>query len=285
MSEIGNKLEEAINKSGFKVEDQAINFLWKGPKQILPDGTIVQTQKRLGECSIEELQGFLKHCDEMLNNTDNKNPGRYKVKQEIHDQIIKCNAELFIREQINNGASRFVLLDSIRQLLMTNNIKMNELDGYTLADIISTPLGDFSTIPVSTLIDACLDKIGLFSKKHLTTTFILKQGLWLTEEEYAKHEPNLKSLSRKEKEEYFKRLLNINNKHELKINSSGLTLHQLTEALAIRDAKYSQMGSEKLILLRNYLLFVLLKDVDNHIKQWLNITEKILKVLEIKSKK
>lgn len=281
MTQIAEKLNSVSSKA--LVEEHALNFIWKGPKKILEDGTIEQTQKILKNCSLEELTGFKNHCEQMLYNNDSKNPGRFNVKREINEQIIKCNAELFLRERLGANTSRFMLLDQIRKLLMDNDIKMVDLEGYTLKDIISTPLEDYAFVPVSVVIDACLDRSGLFSRKHLTTTFILKQGLWLTAEEYAEHEEHLRNKSKKEKEEYFKKILNVNKKHSLRINSSGLSLTQMKEALAIRDMKYTQMSTEKLRLLRDYFLFLLIKDVDNHIKQWTDILSKIELVINLKS--
>ena len=280
MTDMNNKLSGSEPKV---ISENIKNYIWKGPKKILPDGTIEQTQKKLIDCTTEELQNYLSHCNDMLHNNDIRNPGRYHVKKEVYEQIIKCNAELFLREQVSNGVSRFILLNEIRNLLVASNVSINELDGYTLQDIIVDLKKEYHNIPISIVIDSCLDKAGLFTKKHLTITFILKQGLWLSPEEFVEHEDEIKGKSKIEKEEYFKKVLNVNKKHTLKINSSGLSLAQLKEALNIKDAKYSQMSTEKLNLLRNYLLFVLLKDIDNHIDQWLQISKKIQAMIVYKS--
>lgn len=282
MNEMQEILSEAIEKADYKPIPDLVNYVWKGPKTIAADGTIEQEQYKLIDCSKEQLVGFLNHCYEMLYNKDNKNPGRMKVKTEVYQQIFKCNAELFIRDQVSNGTTRFNLFAIIRAYLEENNINLNDIKGYTLKDIIKNELYEFKDIPVETVMDACLDKCGLFSRQHITTTFILKQGLWLTNEEYKEHESQIKGVAKKDVEEYFKKILNVNKKHNLKIISSGLSLADMREALAIKDVKYSLMGVEKLRILRDRLLFVLLRDVDNHIEQWQNLMLKIQAVIEYK---
>ena len=282
MNQLQEVLKEAIQKGNYEPAPEVMNYVWKGPKMIQPDGTIEQDQFKLVDCSKEQLQGFLNHCHEMLYNKDNRNPGRIKVKTEVYQQIFKCNAELFIRDQISNGTTRFNLFSIIRQNLEENNINLNDIKGFTLKDIINNELYEFKDIPVETVMDACLDKCGLFSRQHITTTFILKQGLWLTNDEYKEHEVNIKGLAKKDIEEYFKKVLNVNKKHNLKIISSGLSLADMKESLSIKDVKYTLMGTEKLRILRDRLLFVLLRDIDNHIEQWENLSLKIRTVMEYK---
>lgn len=272
-------------KESLVTEDVINSYIWKGPKKISTDGTIEQTQKRLVDCSEKELSEYWEHCNRMLYNTDTKTPGRYVVKKDIYDQIVKCNAELFIRESIQKGTSRFTLLNLIRNQAMSKELHVNDLGQVQLKTIFPDVKIDYADIPIPIIIESCLDKSGLFTKKHLTISFILKQGLWLTPEELKEHESEIKNKSKTEKEDYFKKILNVNKKHILKINSSGLNLAALKEALSIKDTKYSQMSIEKLTLLRNYLLLVLLEDVENHIHQWKQMIKKIEQVMLFKNYK
>ena len=282
MSDLKDKLTTAIENAAFVPAPEIMNYIWKGPKIIQNDGTIKQEQYKLIDCSKEQLVGFLNHCYEMLYNKDNKNPGRIKVKTEVYQQIFKCNAELFVRAQIANGITRFNFLAIIRRHLNDNSLSINDLKGLTLKDIISNELYEYGDIPVEVVMDSCLDKSGLFSRQHITTTFILKQGLWLTNEQYKEHEAYIKNKTKKDIEEYFKKVLGVNKKHNLKIVSTGLNLAEMKEALSIKDVKYSLMGTEKLKILRDKLLFVLLKDIDNHIEQWQNLIGKIQAIIEYK---
>lgn len=282
MTSLKEVLASAIENSQFTPEPEINSYIWKGPKVIDSEGNIHQEQIRLIDCSKEKLQEYLEHCKEMLNNRDNKNPGRYKVKDEVYQQINKCNAELFIREQIDKTVTRFNFLTMLRKYFSDSNISINDIKNLVLNDIVSGELSEYSNIPADVIMDTCLDKAGIFNKQHLTTTFILKQGLWLTPAEYKEHELFIKNKSKKDVEEYFKKILNINKKHNLRISSAGLTLAEMKEALGIRNTKYSLMGTDKLRILRDKLLFVLLKDIDNHIEQWQNLMYKIQLVLSYK---
>ena len=55
----------------------------------------------------------------------------------------------------------------------------------------------FEDLPIDLVLDASLDRLGAFNKKHITRTFILKQGVWLTPTEIKELSANLASLERK----------------------------------------------------------------------------------------
>lgn len=276
--QIKEALENAIPEN-FVLEPEYTKYIWKGPKTIKEDGTFQQQEYRLVDCTEEQLVSFLKHANQMLENKDVKNPGRFKVRKEIFLQIHKCNAELFIREQVGRGITRFNFISIIREYLHNNQITLSDLKGSTLKDIIQNDLYEYSNVPVDVVMETCLDKSGVFNKQHLTTTFILKQGVWLTHEEYQEHINHIKGKNKKQVEEYLKLILGVNPKHNLRITSSGLSLSEMKEALAIKEMKYSMMSSEKLRILRDKLLFVLLKDVDDHINQWTILISNIEEVL------
>ena len=50
-------------------------YIWKG-KKIQIGNDFAQEEFNLLEASKEQLEGCLKHCDTMLNNTDKYQPGR-----------------------------------------------------------------------------------------------------------------------------------------------------------------------------------------------------------------
>lgn len=52
------------------------SFVWKGRKQEV-NGELVQEEKRLVDCTEEELRSFYAHCESMLHNTSKEYPGRY----------------------------------------------------------------------------------------------------------------------------------------------------------------------------------------------------------------
>lgn len=66
------KLASAIDRKNNDIN----SFIWKGRKQEV-NGVLVQEEKRLVDCTEEELRGFYAHCDSMLYNTNKDYPGRY----------------------------------------------------------------------------------------------------------------------------------------------------------------------------------------------------------------
>ena len=72
------------------------SFIWKGEKREV-DGKFVQDEKRLVDCTLEELQRNYDYCKQMLYNENKQKPGRYVLISIIDDQIQRCNCELFLR--------------------------------------------------------------------------------------------------------------------------------------------------------------------------------------------
>ena len=84
-SVLGDKLNQALS--------QMNNYVCKGKK----NGDNCQEEIKLMEATPEQLQQFYEHCDSMLYNEDNDNPGRYVLLDIIDIQIKKCLTELFLR--------------------------------------------------------------------------------------------------------------------------------------------------------------------------------------------
>lgn len=55
----------------------------------------MQDEKRLVDCTLEELQRNYDYCKQMLYNENKQKPGRYVLISIIDDQIQRCNCELF----------------------------------------------------------------------------------------------------------------------------------------------------------------------------------------------
>ena len=68
-------------------------YIWKG-KKIQIGNDFAQEEFNLLEASKEQLEGCLRHCDTMLNNTDKYQPGRYVLCDLIKEQIVKCHVEM-----------------------------------------------------------------------------------------------------------------------------------------------------------------------------------------------
>ena len=273
------KLKEAIEKK----QQDITNFVWKGSKSLDENGKYRQNEKRLVDMTERELQNAYDHCKTMLFNKDSENPGRYVVLESIADQRDKIGAELFLRyvEQ-NHHLVRFTLLTSINEFLR-NNKDVSKTHKLTVSDAIPSVPNEFEKVPINMVVDGCLDRLGTFNKKHITRTFVLKQGIWLTpaeSKELLEYNPDG---SVKDRLEVVRERLNIKEVEKLFINSKGLNYTQMRAMLNIKpNRKYLDLTTIQLETLRYRILFNLEESVKNHISSWERRMEEIELVLTSK---
>lgn len=268
-----NKLKEAIN---YKKND-VNSFIWKGVKTLTSDSKYAQTSKRLVDMSEGELNSCYDHCKKMLYNEDLKNPGRFLVLNLIAEQQDKCGAELFVRfvEQ-EYEMSRFSLINNINTFKKVNE-KVFTKHSPKLEDMFSGIPDKYEHLKLDIILDACLDQLGVFNKKHITRTFILKQGIWLTSEEAEQLDPSGKA----DKLAIIKENLNLKDVEKLHINYKGLNYTQMRAMLNLKpNRKYIDLTTTQLETLRYRILFNLESTVANHIDSW----SKRMKEIELVAK-
>jgi len=219
----------------------------------------------------------------MLFNKDIQNPGRYLVLDIIADQRERCGTELFLRfiEQEHN-LGRFSLTSLINNFLTLNKETLKDKKPVLKLAFSNMP-EEFQNIHLSLLMDGCLDRLGVFNKKHITRTFILKQGIWLTPAE---------SKDLIELDEYghpidriviIRERLNIKEIEKLYLNAKGLNYTQMRAMLNIKpNKKYADLTTLQLETLRNRILFNLEETVKEHITAWERRMEEIEMVLASK---
>jgi hypothetical protein len=242
------------------------SFEWKGMKILDENGKYKQNIKKLVDMTASELGTCYDHCKTMLFNQENQNPGRYLVLEIISDQKNRCGAELFLRFLLERfGTSRFSLINNINAFL-TNNKLIFKDSKPLLKDMFSSLPSEFEDIPLSLIMDGCLDKLGSFNKKHITRTFILKQGVWLTPTEIRELLQDNSTMSRLET---IKEHLGIKDIEKLYINDKGINYTQMRGMLNLKNGKkYSDLTTNQLETLRNRILFALEESVKSHIESW-----------------
>ena len=175
-------------------------------------------------------------------------------------------------------------MNSIRQLLQQNEgVNIKDL---VAEDIVGNCPPEFSKIPVELLLDGCMDTLGLFFRKHLTNTFLLKQGVWPNEQE------RVEFAGKKLNSKFILEYLGLNNPtpfyrppYKVRLNSKGLTFAQMKSMITLTTKKYSEMSTLQLETLRNRVLWSLENDVRFHIRQWELRKTQIAKVLASKGVK
>lgn len=266
------RMEEAIEKKSLDVN----SFLWKGVKTLDADGKYRQNEQRLVDMNEYDLNVCYDHCKKMLFNKDPYNPGRYIVLDIISEQKDKCGAELFLRyvEQEHN-LSRYTLMNHISTFKKTNKDFFQDNSGK-LKDMFSSIPSHFENLLLDLITDGCLDRLGAFNKKHITRTFILKQGIWLTPDESKKL---MEGSIIKDRLKIIRENLNLKEVEKLYINSKGINYTQMRAMLGIKpNKKYSDLTTNQLDTLRNRILFSLEETVKNHIYSWEKRMEEIEKV-------
>lgn len=260
---IKEKLAAAIAKKNNDIN----TFVWKGRK-VEVNGQLVQDEKKLVDCSEDELRTFYKHCDSMLYNTSKECPGRYVLLDIIEDQRVRCNAELFLRwlEQ-EKSTPRFTFLSSLR-IFLDNNKGIDTKNVFISEALVGGCPAEFARLPIDIVLEGCLDKLGKFNKQHITLTFILKQGLWFTQQESKDLTEKTPSGEFREKAEVAKERLGLKSSVNLYMTPKGLSFAQLRAMVNLKSKKYSELTTPQLETLRNRILFSLEDEVKFHIGQW-----------------
>lgn len=278
MTVLGDKLREALNDKANDVN----SYVWKGPKV---NG--VQEEIKLVDADYDQLKRFYNHCEQMLYNSDTKNPGRLTLLDIVSDQIQRCRAELLIRwlraeKQYTNTRC----LEDLRITIKNNKeILTNEtIKVYPIGNILNGIPVEFREVPVSLVMDACLDSLGLFDNPHLTLNFIVKMGLWFTQQEmqkdlYRKDPVTGKAVNRLL---VVSKELRLNPSISLKICDTGLSYAEFRSMCRLKRDKYANLTSDQLRLLSSKVLYRFQNQCESQAKQWKDKMEEIKKVAELK---
>lgn len=278
MTVLGDKLREALNAKANDVN----SYVWKGPKV---NG--VQEEIKLVDADYDQLKRFYNHCEQMLYNSDTKNPGRLTLLDIVSDQIQRCRAELLIRwlraeKQYTNTRC----LEDLRITIKNNKeILTNEtIKVYPIGNILNGIPVEFREVPVSLVMDACLDSLGLFDNSHLTLNFIVKMGLWFTQQEmqkdlYRKDPVTGKAVNRLL---VVSKELRLNPSISLKICDTGLSYAEFRSMCRLKRDKYANLTSDQLRLLSSKVLYRFQNQCESQAKQWKDKMEEIKKVAELK---
>lgn len=279
MSEFGDKLNEALSK-----KNNVNTYIWKDKKE---NG--VQVEHKLIDFDEKVLQSKFDLCEQMLYNTDAKHPGRLVLLNIVSDQILRCRAELLIRWiRHSRECTSTMLLESIRTMIANNK------DVLTPENIKTMPISeimngiedpDYRGVPINLVLDACMDYLGIMDTSHLTFNFVLRMGLWFTQQEmqtpieegglYKKDPETGKAMNRLE---LVKSLRRLNPSITLRIDPTGLSYAEFKSMCDLHRDKYSNLTTNQLKLLSTKVLYRFQTQCDAQAKQW---QDKISEILEV----
>lgn len=278
MTVLGDKLKEALDDKA----NDITRYVWKGPKI---NG--VQEEIKLIDASYEQLRSFYNRCEQMLNNKDPKTPGRLTLIDIVADQIQRCRAELLIRwlraeKQYTNTRcleDLKVVIKNNKDVLTSETIKV-----YPIGEILNGVPVEFAEVPVSLVMDACLDSLGIIDTSHITLNFIVKMGLWFTQQEmqrdlYRKDPITGKAVNRLE---VVSKELRLNPSITLKICDTGLSYAEFRSMCRLKRDKYANLTSDQLRLLSNKVLYRFQEQCEKQAQQWKDKMQELICVAEKK---
>lgn len=283
MSDFKDQLQKAITNK----KNDVTTFVWKFPKKKIGD-RFVQDEIKLMDASEEQLNTFYNHCMTMLYNKDVKNIGRYPLLSLIREQRTNCNAMLLINWLAAGGPNRkayprFQFFQDFKTELENNrdSLPRNTWATAKITNLYEVPV-EFNSLTIQSVFDACLDTLGVFDKRHITNNFIIKMGLWFTQDE-------IKDLNEKDETGKTKNRLDVVRQRcdlrpdtRLYINQKGLTYREFRAMKNLKSKRYSELTTDQLTILRDKILFKLEEEVNTHIQQWEDRIKQIKKVAAIK---
>ncbi len=269
-----NNIKDALTAAIEAKNNDVKSFVWKLARN---KETGEQQEIKLIDASEEQLNQFYNHCISMLYSTDKLNPGRYTLLNIIKEQRDKCNTEIFLRK-LEKGSicadgksyPRYLYLQDLRTFIDANKDQFptKELKNISIATITPGIPREFERISIERVISACLDGLGYFDNKHITFSFILNLGVYLTPEEMREFTEKDKDGKTRSRLDVVKERLNINSEVYLKVKPSGLNYTELRAMVGLRAKKYSELTTDQLVTLRNKVLFKLENEVKEHIESW-----------------
>lgn len=269
MTVLGDQLKKAIEAKSNDIK----TFVWKLAK----DENGNQQEIRLVDATEEQLNKFYKHCLSMLYSDNKLNPGRYELLKIIAEQRKKCNIELFLRK-LEAGTicidkrpyPRYLYIQDLRAYLNAHKAEFpsDQLKDMSIATCTGGLPREFERISIDDALNGGLDQLGYLDTKHITFSFILNMGVYLTPAEMKEFNEKDADGNPRSKLEQIKERLNIKNTVQLKVKTSGLNFEELRAMITLSPKKYSELTTNQLTILRDKVLFKLENEVMMHINQW-----------------
>ncbi len=249
------------------------SFVWKLAKN--SDG--IQKEIKLVDATPEQLKHFYDHCQSMLHSSDTTNPGRYVLLDIINDQRKRCNTELYLRKLESGEITidkepypRHLYIQDLNAFMNNNRslFPVGKLKEISITQCPGKLPKEFTRLSIQDVLDGCMDGLGIFDNKHITFSFILNMGVYLTPAEIKDLDEKDADGNTRSKLEVLKERLNLNQEIRLMVKPTGLNFNELRAVLTLYPKKYSAMTTDQLLVLRNKVLFRLENEVSFHIEQW-----------------
>lgn len=274
-------IKEKYKEAEYKRNNNISSFVWLFAK----DSNGEQKSIKLVDATPDQLKSFYTHCQMMLHNNSKRNPGKYVLLDLIKEQREKCTIELFVRKiesgvlcADGKGIPRFLYCQSLLSFRKKN------IEYFTTHDFESSPINlvagklpkEFDSLTIGSVMSACLDQLGIFNNRYITSKFIFSLGICLTPKEMIEYSP--KKDSTKSRLDIVKEQLGIKPSTILEITSKGLNFTELRALINLHTDNYSHLSTDQLNVLRNKILFRLENKLLSDISNWEKRLDEIRKV-------
>ena len=139
---------------------------------------------------------------------------------------------------------------------------------YPIGRVINGLPIEFNDVPFDLVMNACLDILGVLDTSHLTLNFIVKMGLYFTQQEmqqpvnklygdnkHGLYEKDPETGKAKNRLDVIKRELKLNPAINLRICNTGLNYNEFRSMYYLKRDKYSNLTTDQLKLLSNKVLY------------------------------
>ena len=261
-----------------KLED----YLWKGPRV---NG--VQESVRLMDCDFDRLQKYYNHCQQMLYNDNPRFPGRCTLIKIIEDQIQHCRAELLVRWlRAEKKYTYQNCYEDIRALIAKNKevLTPDAIDKYPISNLMSEIPNEYKRVPVGLVLKACVYSLGVFDTSRITLNFLVKLGIYLTQQEMQvelfERDPQTGKV--RNRMDIIKEREGLNPALHLEVTPTGLSYAEFHQMCKLRKDKYENFTTLQLKVLSEKVLYRFQLRCEDQAKSWEKKAEEIRKVAENK---
>lgn len=220
----------------------------------------------------------------MLHNTSTQSTGKYIILENIRSTWESCNAELFVRDLLFEKDTCLKTKKDILDYINTYRAQSEtDITNESISLIFDNLDNSFANITISKLMDACFDKLGIFSKRLIGSQFLLHQGIWLTDAEKIELRERDENGHTRDWKDVIKERLSIKNADQIQIkfNPGGLTFNEFRAVFQLPFLpKISTLPTFTLQTLRDKVLLLLENECLQTIAKWERIKSHLIAVAE-----
>lgn len=257
-------------------------YIWKGPKV---DG--VQEEISLWDCDYDQLKKYYNHCQQMLYNDNPKIPGRIVLVKMIDEQIQCCRAELLVRWlRAERNYTYTNCYEDLKTLIRNSkkNITQEEAEKYPISSLMAEIPDEYKRVPIGLVLKASMYSLGVFDTSHITLNFLIKLGIYLTQQEMQVElfERDPETGKARNRMEIIKQREGLNPAIRLECIPTGLSYAEFHQICKLRKDKYEKFTTPQLKILSEKVLYRFQQRCEEQAKQWQDKAEEILEVAQSK---